>query len=197
MKIVVATKNRGKQSEIRELLSPFGVEVLPMPDGVEVVEDGETYLENARKKAVEVARHALEPGVWVVADDSGIEIDALDGAPGVHSARFLGGVSDEEKCIKILEMLKDRTRRTARFVASLVLADAGRVRFTAEADVPGEIAQNLRGSSGFGYDPIFVPQGHSRTMAEMSSAEKNQLSHRSRAVRALVRYLKYTEVIPA
>lgn len=190
MKLVLATKNRGKQAEFQALLSPFRIEVLPMPDGIKVEEDGETYLENAAKKAMAVAKRS---GLFALADDSGIEVDALDGAPGVHSARFLNSAGDEDKCAKILELLQGRTQRAARFAISLVLADSRRIYFTAQADVPGQIALQPRGSRGFGYDPIFIPAGHTQTMAELPPAEKNKLSHRARASKALLRYLKYAE----
>lgn len=190
MKLVLATRNRGKQTEFQTMLSPARVEILPMPEGITVAEDGETYLENAVKKAVAVAQRC---GMLTVADDSGIEVDGLDGAPGVHSARFLQGSTDEEKCAKILELLKGRTHRGARFAISVVVASPDRVRFSAMAEVKGQIALQPRGAKGFGYDPIFIPAGHSQTMAELSPAEKNKLSHRARAVRALIRYLKYAE----
>lgn len=188
MKLVVATANRGKLTEFRALLSHYPVEILQMPDGVQVVEDGETYMENAAKKAMAVAHAA---GCFAVSDDSGIEVDALDGAPGVHSARFLNGAGDEEKCAKILELLRDRPDRNARFVISLVVADPGRIHFVSTASVDGVISLHPRGTNGFGYDPIFIPTGHTQTMAELSSAEKNTLSHRARAVRSLSRFLAY------
>ena len=188
MKLVLASKNRGKQAEFQALLSPFHIEVVPMPDGIKVEEDGETYFENAAKKAMAVAK---ESGSLAVADDSGIEVEALDGAPGVHSARFLNGAGDEEKCAKILELLQGRTRRDARFAISLVLADPRRIYFAAHAEVAGLIALQPRGTRGFGYDPIFIPAGHTQTMAELPAAEKNKLSHRARASTALLRYLKY------
>lgn len=188
MNLVVATRNRGKISEFRALLSPFSIEPLPMPEGVTVVEDGETYSENASKKASAAARAT---GGWAVADDSGIEIDALDGAPGVHSARFLNGAGDDEKCAKILEMMAGRTRRSARFVVSVVVADPKRSWYVANAELRGEISLHPRGSNGFGYDPIFIPEGHNQTLAEISTAEKNRMSHRARAVNALGRFFRY------
>lgn len=188
MKIVLATRNRGKQSEFRILLASFHVEILPMPDSLTVSEDGYTYLENATLKATAVARAS---GLYALADDSGIEVDALDGAPGPHSARFLNGAQDDEKCAKILELIRGRTKRQARFVICLVMADPNRVLFTAAADVRGEIAQQPRGTAGFGYDPIFIPAGHVQTFAELPAAEKNKLSHRAKAARALLRFLKY------
>ena len=188
-RIVLATQNRDKLTEFRSLLSPFQVEILPMPADLTVVEDGETYLENSMKKAAAVARTT---GIPALADDSGIEVEALDGAPGIQSARFLNGASDEEKCAKILELLHGRTRRAARYAIALVLCDIRRPLFAANAEVCGEIALQPRGTGGFGYDPIFVPEDYKRTMAELSPAEKNKLSHRGRAVRAFLRFLAYS-----
>ncbi|MBI4177882.1 RdgB/HAM1 family non-canonical purine NTP pyrophosphatase [bacterium] len=194
MKLVLATKNRGKQLELQALLAPFQVDVHTMPADLSVEEDGDSYLENAVKKASAVARSA---GAFSLADDSGIEVDAMDGAPGVHSARFLNGATDEEKCQKILDLLRGRSRRGAKFRIALALADPARIHFAAHAELPGRIADQVRGTSGFGYDPIFIPDGHSRTLAEMNSTEKNALSHRGRAVRALIRFLKYAKVAHA
>lgn len=186
----MATRNRGKQAEFRTLLSPFQIEILPMPEGLAIEETGETYMENAAIKAMAVARAT---GLFALADDSGIEVDAMDGAPGIHSARFLDGAGDEEKCAKILQLLKGLTRRRARFAISLVLAAPQRAHFAVNAEVLGEISGQPRGTNGFGYDPIFIPQGHVQTFAELPAAEKNKLSHRSRAARSLVRYLKYSQ----
>lgn len=188
--LVLASQNRGKLAEFRALLAPYRIEVLPMPQDLHVVEDGETYMENAAKKAMAVARSA---GLFSLADDSGIEVEAMSWAPGIHSARFLNGASDEDQCAKILELLRGRTRRAARFAICLVLADPRRVHFAANAEVTGQIAGQIRGTNGFGYDPIFIPAGHHQTMAELPSSEKNKLSHRSRAVRAFLRFLKYSE----
>ncbi|OGH62866.1 MAG: non-canonical purine NTP pyrophosphatase, RdgB/HAM1 family [Candidatus Lindowbacteria bacterium RIFCSPLOWO2_12_FULL_62_27] len=187
IKLVLATRNRGKLSEFAALLAPLQVELELMPDGIVVAEDGKTYLENATRKASEVARRT---GLQAVADDSGIEVDALDGEPGIHSARFLNGAPDGEKCARILELLSGSDRRGARFVISLVLADPDRIRFSVTAHVSGRIADQPRGTNGFGYDPIFVPEGHDETMAELSPAEKHRISHRGQAARALIRYLK-------
>ncbi len=187
--LVLATRSRGKVSEFRALLAPIHLDVSEMPPDIAVVEDGATYLENAVKKARTVADFT---GSAALADDSGIEIDALDGAPGIHSARFLTGSTDEDKCARILELLRGRTIRSARFVIALVLADISRVLFVAQAFVTGQIAAQMRGTNGFGYDPIFIPTGLAQTMAELPTAEKNMLSHRSRAARALIRYLRYT-----
>jgi XTP/dITP diphosphohydrolase len=183
MKLVVATRNRHKLTEIRAILDVPGLELLSLldfPSVPEVVEDGETFEANARKKAVEVAEAT---GLWAMADDSGLEVDALGGAPGVYSARYAGEpVSYPANNAKLLKNLRGVANRRARFRCVLALAaPAGEVR-TVSGACEGKISDGNRGTNGFGYDPLFVPDGHDLTFAEMPDADKNRISHRARAL---------------
>jgi XTP/dITP diphosphohydrolase len=182
--LVIASKNKGKIREIREIYADLPVEVREVPDLPEVVEDGESFSENARKKAVEIARHT---GSWALADDSGLEVDALGGAPGIRSARW-SGAGDEANNDRLLRELAGipPERRTARYRAVVVVADPqGRVLAEASGACEGRIGHERRGTGGFGYDPLFLVPSHGRTMAELSPAEKHALSHRGEALRAL------------
>lgn len=193
-RLVLATNNPGKIEEIREILGRAQVEVVScaaFPGVPGVVEDGATFEENAIKKAVAVARATREVAL---ADDSGLEVDALGGMPGVRSARFAGdelprGVArDRANVEKLLSMLEGvhEARRTARFRCVVAIADPeGRVD-TVEGVCGGRIAARPSGSSGFGYDPVFIPDGHDATFAELGPRVKNQVSHRARALRAAV-----------
>jgi len=185
MRLLVATKNRHKVREIAQVLGLREDEVtsaLDFPDLPDVVEDGATFEANAVKKAVSLARAT---GRVTMADDSGLEVDALDGAPGVYSARYAGEPADDAaNNAKLLKALARAGDRRARFRCVLALADpSGRVR-TVEGCCEGAIAAAPRGAGGFGYDPVFVPEGHERTFAEMAPAEKHRLSHRGRALAA-------------
>ena len=186
-RFVLATANPDKAEEIRAILGP-GVELLPRPGSVaEVEETGETLEENARLKA---AALAAATGLPAIADDTGLEVDALDGRPGVYSARFAGeGATYAENVAKLLSEMGQASDRTARFrtVAAAVWPD-GR-ELLADGEVKGEIAASARGQAGFGYDPVFVPDGEARTFAEMTPEEKHVLSHRGRAFRALAAQL--------
>jgi XTP/dITP diphosphohydrolase len=182
--IVVASKNPGKIREIRQICADLPVAVVELPGLPDVAEDGATFAENARKKAAAAARHA---GRWALADDSGLEVDALGGAPGVHSARWSGG-GDEANNDKLLAELRDvpAPARTARYRAVVVVAAPdGRIVAEAEGACEGVIGFERRGSGGFGYDPLFVLPERGRTMAELAPEEKNALSHRGSALRAL------------
>jgi XTP/dITP diphosphohydrolase len=183
MEILAATGNRHKLSELRTLLAPHGISVLGADDvgGIpDVVEDGETFSANACKKAVEIA---AATGRRVMADDSGLEVRALGGEPGVYSARYAGvDATDAERMGLLLSRLASHCDRRARFVCVVAIATPAGVVGTAEGEVPGQIAAAPRGESGFGYDPIFVPEGDSRTFAEMAAAEKDAISHRANAV---------------
>lgn len=184
---MLATANPGKVAEIRALLP--GVELVARPESLgEVAETGATLWENARLKATAVARAAEAPAV---ADDTGLEVDALGGLPGVHAQRWAGpGASDADRVGKLLARLAGATDRRARFrtVALVVFPDGEEVG--AEGVVEGTIAEVPRGANGFGYDPVFVPDGAGgRTFAEMSREEKGAWSHRGRAFRALAEVL--------
>ncbi|NBV83563.1 RdgB/HAM1 family non-canonical purine NTP pyrophosphatase [bacterium] len=182
MKIVVATGNRHKVSEIQSIMT--GVTVVRFEDVFGyphyAVEDGLTFEENAVKKIVDLP--ALKDGIYL-SDDSGLEVDALDGAPGIYSARFGGeAATNNERCLALLELLGDNPNRTSRFrcVIALRFPD-GHVQ-TASGSVEGDITYSLSGTDGFGYDPIFRPKTYPQTFAEMASSQKNELSHRGRAL---------------
>jgi XTP/dITP diphosphohydrolase len=190
LKLVLATANPDKVVEIAAILGP-GFELLPRPDEVpDVDETGETLEENALLKASAIAGVA---GLPAVADDTGLEVDALNGGPGVRTARFAGEhatyADNVGAVLAALEGVGDE-QRTARFrtVAAVRFPDGSEV--VAEGVTPGRIAVAARGSSGFGYDPVFIPDGESRTYAELSLDEKNAVSHRGRAFRALAAALR-------
>jgi XTP/dITP diphosphohydrolase len=190
MKLLIATSNPGKVREIRELLRAAPVELVTLdslPPIEEPEETGQTFEENARIKALHY--HAVT-GIPSVADDSGLEIDVLDGAPGIHSARW-HGTSYEEKFQRIYQLLEERGARStaARFVCAVAMAVDGRIDYEVMGTVEGEIATEPRGSNGFGYDPIFFYPPLGRTLGEVSDEVKGTLSHRGAAFRALRRYL--------
>ncbi len=191
--LLIATNNKGKVAEIKDLLAGLGLELLIPADlglRLEVVEDGETYAENATKKALAFARAS---GRVALGDDSGLEVDALDGQPGLHSHRFLPlpNASDADRRKYLLEQLGDKPRPwTARFRATVAVATpAGEVRLAA-GQCEGEIIPEERGTGGFGYDPIFLIPELGQTMAELDMEEKNRLSHRARAVQNAVPILR-------
>lgn len=186
IKLLIATTNRHKAAEIRALLAglPVRLETLAEHPGIEApAETGATFAANARLKA---AAYNRLTGRAAVADDSGLEIDALDGAPGVRSARF-NGASYPEKFAAIYGALRKRGARTstARFVCALALADGGRIVFETRGVVEGEIAPAPAGAAGFGYDPIFYYPPRGLTFGELPPADKAAISHRGRAFRAL------------
>jgi XTP/dITP diphosphohydrolase len=186
-RLVIATRNAHKVSEIREILGPhFLVEpITAIPDAPEVEENGTTFEENALLKALAISRLC---GSWVAADDSGLEVDALGGAPGVYSARFSGpGATDASNRSFLLEKLagvrgKDRS---ARFRCAIALAKDGKKSAVFHGVVEGTIINTEKGVGGFGYDSLFVPEGYCQTFAELDSATKHSLSHRGRALAAL------------
>ncbi|HWP48603.1 MAG TPA: XTP/dITP diphosphatase [Candidatus Limnocylindrales bacterium] len=186
LKLVVATQNPGKIREIREILKGLNYVVIPIselyPD-FEVEEDGQTYAENASKKAIAAARLT---GLMALADDSGLEVKALGGAPGLFSARFGGkSLPQSEKNRLILESLKGVSDRSARFVCVVAVATPeGQVK-TAEGICEGSIGFKEQGDGGFGYDPIFIVEGYQKTMAELEPEIKNKISHRARALKKI------------
>lgn len=188
---VLATGNRHKQREFAALLAEFPVQVEPLPEGVELApEDGQTLLANARIKARSAARAT---GKLSLADDSGLEVDALGGEPGVRSSRYAGpAVTFEDNNRLLLERLwgVHGANRVARFRCVLVLASPEGKEITAEGRLEGRITDAPRGAHGFGYDPLFLPEGGDRTLAELTSEEKNALSHRARAVTSLRQVLE-------
>jgi XTP/dITP diphosphohydrolase len=188
--LVLGTANRKKGIELADLFRPVDVELRTLadfPGTYEVVEDGQTFAANARLKAAGYARHL---GQWVLADDSGLEVDALDGRPGVFSARFAGpDATDEANNRLLLAQLADTPldRRTAQFVCHVAVADPlGAIRAESEAACRGRILFKPRGQDGFGYDPLFEIVEYHRTFAEFGLRVKAALSHRARAARRLV-----------
>jgi XTP/dITP diphosphohydrolase len=183
MKLLIATHNRHKLAEIRDIFGVDRLELLTMDDypGLpEVVEDGVTFEQNAAKKARETA---LKSGLWALADDSGLEVSALNGAPGVYSARYAGEpVSYPANNAKLLDALRGVEDRKARFRCVIALSSPGGQVVTVEGECTGRIVEESRGDGGFGYDPLFVPDGFEQTFAEMASELKNRISHRARAL---------------
>jgi XTP/dITP diphosphohydrolase len=191
--LLVATTNANKVREILPLLEPLRLQVLTLSDLPPITEPGETgatFWENARQKAL---AYAAASGLTVVAEDSGLEIAALDGAPGVQSARFLGaGVDYPTRFTEIFARLDAMPfgGRAARFVTALAVARGNEILFEAETTIDGEIADAPRGAYGFGYDPIFAYPPLGKTTAELALEEKSSVSHRARAFRDFVRWMK-------
>jgi len=187
-RVIIATKNRGKAKEFQHMFAPYGYEVQTLLDlsHIEDVEEtGETFEENAILKAETVAQ---ELGVLVIADDSGLAIDALEGRPGVYSARYAGEEkSDEANMDKVLSELEsvEDSDRTARFHCVLAIADPNGETRTVTGTCEGMILQEKRGTNGFGYDPIFYIPTLQKSMAELSQDEKSQISHRGNALKKL------------
>ena len=189
-RIVVGSRNRKKALELVGLLGGLGIEVATLadyPDVPDVVEDGQTFADNAAKKASE---YAIATRSWVLADDSGLAVDALRGAPGVYSARYAGeDASDEDNNRKLLEELAGvlAQKRTAHYVAHIAVADpTGEIRARCEDYCHGRILTAEQGAGGFGYDPLFEIQEYHRTFGTLSPLVKSWLSHRGRALRAIV-----------
>jgi XTP/dITP diphosphohydrolase len=184
-KLVVASKNRKKIREIKSIMEEAGYSVISMEEAggdMEVVEDGKTFEENSFKKAFEVMKAT---GEITLADDSGLEVDALDGQPGVFSARFSGeGATDEKNNSKLLEMMKDVPAgdRKARFVCAATVVFPDLTYFTVRGECEGEILFEPRGSGGFGYDPLFYIPLYQKTFAEIEPEIKNSISHRAKAL---------------
>lgn len=191
--IVLATRNKGKIKEFRELFTPMGIEVLSVDEVSqvpEVEEDGDTFAANAIKKA-ETISQAI--GMPALADDSGLEVDALQGQPGVLSARFAGiHATDEENNRKLIGMLENipLEKRTARFVCVLAFAIPGQKTITAQGVCEGLILTEPKGNGGFGYDPYFYVPQRKQTMAQLSPVEKNKISHRGQALLKLEKVVR-------
>jgi XTP/dITP diphosphohydrolase len=193
--LVIATRNSGKLREFRDLLLPLKCVVLSLTDmsiDADVEESGSSFAENARLKALEYSRLAAIP---VLADDSGLEVEALNGRPGVHSARYAGqGASDSDRIRKLLRELEGSGRpRNARFVCALALARNGNLLVESEGECRGIIAPEPQGTNGFGYDPVFYFPELKKTYAELTGEEKNRHSHRAHAVASLLRKLIGTQ----
>ncbi|HUF03838.1 MAG TPA: RdgB/HAM1 family non-canonical purine NTP pyrophosphatase [Aridibacter sp.] len=195
--VVIGTRNEGKIAELRELLGRTGVELLGLSafEGLpDVPEDGSTFGENAAQKASAYARLT---GNWALADDSGLVVPALGGRPGVFSARFAGkGASDAENTVKLLEKMRDldSEERSACFVCEMAVADpSGAVIFRSEGRCEGTISHKPFGKNGFGYDPVFIPDGFSETFGELPDDVKSGISHRSAAASKIADFfVKFT-----
>lgn len=191
--IMIATSNAHKVEEFREMLEPLGIQVrslLDLEEKVEIEETGTTFAENAMIKALSVHERL---GIPVISDDSGLEVDAMDKAPGVYSARFLGyDTPYEEKNQYIMDQVKGKTR-TARYVCVIAYVEEDGAGHVFTGVVEGEIADHARGEKGFGYDPIFYYPPYGATLAEVSEEKKNAISHRGRALAQLIAYMKEAE----
>ena len=184
--VIVATGNPGKLKEMQTYLDPLGWDLALKPAALDVEESGTTFLENARLKASEVAKAT---GQWAIADDSGLRVDALNGAPGIYTARY--GPTDAERINRLLRELATAPTRTAQFVCAIALARPdGTIALETEGICPGEIAPQPSGSGGFGYDPIFYVPAAGKTFAAMTPEEKDRLSHRGIAFAQLMPELR-------
>ncbi len=189
-RLLLATTNRGKVREIRAALAGVPVELVLLDEAEPVEETGESFLQNAAIKAL---HHEAATGIACLAEDSGLEVDALAGEPGVHSARWLGSETPYRvKNARLLELVAERPERGrgARYRSAVAIAVAGRIVFRAGGTVEGEIARAPRGSGGFGYDPVFFVTELGRTMAELTLGEKERVSHRGRALAFVREFLR-------
>ena len=190
--VVVATGNPGKLAELKDYLQVLDWELALKPKDIEVEETGKTFIENARLKASEVA---IATKSWAIADDSGLSVFALNGAPGVLSARY--GDSDAERINRVLRELGDETDRRAEFVCAIALSRPdGSIALETEGRCPGSILTQGQGAGGFGYDPIFFVTNQDKTFAEMTNAEKERYSHRGIAFEQLMPRLKQLTLAP-
>ena len=189
MKVLAATGNKGKIREFSQILSPLGFETMSPKDiglDIDPEETGTTFAENAKIKALAFMQASDMP---VIADDSGLMVDFLDGAPGIYSARYCDG-SDADRCDKLLQNMGDAENRSARFVSSVCMAFPDGKIIEAEGFCEGEINFSPIGENGFGYDPVFYIPDMGKTVAQMSADEKNAISHRGKALRLLAEKLK-------
>lgn len=188
-RIIAATQNKHKIMEIDEITKDFGFEIVSRDeagvDDFEILEDGKTFEDNSYKKANEIMKIT---GEITIADDSGLEVDYLDGAPGVYSARFAGeNATDDDNNEKLVTLLKDvpYEKRTARYVSVITLVYPNGKKLVARGEVEGHIVLEPSGSNGFGYDPYFVPVGYDKTFGNFTMEEKNKISHRGNALKIL------------
>ncbi|WP_019506426.1 RdgB/HAM1 family non-canonical purine NTP pyrophosphatase [Pleurocapsa sp. PCC 7319] len=185
-KLVVATGNPGKLKEMQEYLTDLPWQLELKPANLDIEETGTTFIANARLKASEVAK-ALKK--WAIADDSGLAVDALDGAPGLYSARY--GKTDKDRINRLLAELGETTNRQAKFICAVAIANPdGKIVLETEGICPGEILYSPRGDGGFGYDPIFYVPSQQQTFAEMASVTKSEISHRGVAFAQLMPQLQ-------
>lgn len=193
-KVVIATKNKGKVKEIKDILSELPVEVVSMQDeGIEIdiVEDGSSFEENALIKARTVGQYT---SAIIIADDSGLEVDCLGGAPGIYSSRFAGeGANDEKNNAKLLAMLEgvEEAERTARFVCAIAVVMPDNEHFVVRGECEGTIGFEPKGQHGFGYDPLFYIPEYDAAMAQLEPEVKNRISHRARALEKMKNRILY------
>ena len=195
--IVLATNNKHKLQEVREILSPCGIVVYSPRDlnmdVPEPIENGKTYYENALIKAKNLAKYTIFP---VIADDSGLEVEAMDNKPGIYSARFATECGGHDKAIQtILDNLKDKDNRKARFICDIVLVNVEDKPLLFEGIVEGEIADQTYGEKGFGYDPVFICKEANKCYGLMQNTEKNIYSHRAKALKKLITYLRINGLV--
>ena len=188
-KVILASRNAGKIKEIEQILSKYGMEVISRDEAglppFEIEETGKTFEENSYLKAKTIADLC---GEIVIADDSGLEVDCIGGAPGVYSARFAGdGCTPADNNFKLLGLMKGipQSERTARFVSVITMLFPDNTKLVARGECEGYISEKLRGENGFGYDPLFIPLGETRSFGEMNGEEKNAVSHRGRSLQKL------------
>lgn len=183
MKVILASNNKNKLREFKEILEDDGFEIISQSEAglaLDVDETGETFAENAFLKAEAACKMS---GKVAISDDSGLAVDALNGEPGVHSARYGGGnLTDEEKCDLVIEKLRNSENRRAKFISSIACVFPNGDVVRAEGECQGVIADAPKGSNGFGYDPIFYVEEYGQTMAELTADEKNAVSHRGKAL---------------
>lgn len=194
MELLIATKNAGKIKELIKLLADSPIILRSLNDFPNVSEPEETGLTFQENAALKAKYYALQTGLRSLADDSGLEVEVLNGAPGVFSARYAGeSASDAEKNQKLLFEIAEKKseNRVARFVCSMVISDPqGQVEFSAEGVCDGKIALQSHGNNGFGYDPVFIPAGFSETFGELSEGVKQEISHRGRAASKIIEHLR-------
>jgi len=189
--IVAATNNKHKLEEFRDLLSDLDIKILSLNDvggAPEVVEDGNSFEENSAKKALETSNYIKMP---TFADDSGIVVEALNGAPGIFSARYAGeDASDKKNLEKLLFDMKDCTNRNASFVCVISIAFNGMIVASFKGEVKGVLTYKSTGDCGFGYDPIFIPNGYDKTFGELGDDIKSKISHRAKAVEQIIDFVE-------
>lgn len=188
IQIIAGTSNPHKIHELNEITKGSNVEFVPIDKDFDPDENGLEFIENARIKAIEAAKIS-DKGMYFMADDSGLCVDCLNGAPGIRSARY--AETPEKRIEKLLSAIKDNTTRTAHFICALCLVNKnGEIIHEVEGRADGTIAKEIIGKNGFGYDPVFIVNGLNRTMAELTEAEKNNISHRGKAVKSMLKWIK-------
>ncbi len=196
MRIIAATGNVGKIKEIKKIFSDDSVEIISMGElgiDIDIEENGKTFEENSLIKARTIAKMT---GEISLADDSGLCVDALGGAPGIYSARYAGeDATDEERIKKLLDELSDEENRNAKFVSVIAVVFPDGKEMTAYGEVKGKIAHKTLGNGGFGYDPVFISDELGKTFGEASADEKNEISHRARAINKMYQMIKENKLI--